>query len=103
MFSDILKELRDDYHDSQADLATKLGVAKSTVSNWEQNKSQPNYGLLCRICDLYNVSSDYLLGRTRDDPFQQKRRLNALTEENQLFVKKIEKLLLLDQQQQAEK
>ena len=100
MFSDILKELRDDNKHSQADLAKLLGVATSTISNWEQNKSEPSFEMLCKICNLYDVTADYMLGRTRDDGRQRKRRYDALSEENKIFIRKFELFLLLEQQRE---
>ena len=98
-----MKELRDLHNDTQADLAQKLGVAKSTISNWEQNRCEPSYEFLCRICDLYGVSADYILGRRIDDRELRRRRFEALTEENQRFIIKLENMLLLDQQRQNKK
>lgn len=101
MFCEILKELREDHGHTQADLAEKLGVAKSTVSNWEQQKSQPSYELLCKICDLYKVSADYLLGRRGDDIQQKKNRYDMLSEENRLLVRKFELFLISEQHKET--
>ena len=97
LFSDVLKELREDHQHTQADLAKILDVAKSTVSNWEQKKSQPSFDQLCQICDLYDVTADYLLGRTKDDPLLRKKRHNALSSENQIVIRKFEQYLLYEQ------
>ena len=47
---------------SQVDLAKKLGVAKQTVSNWENENIQPSIELLGRHARLFNVTTDYLRG-----------------------------------------
>ena len=47
---------------SQVDLAKKLGVAKQTVSNWENENIQPSIEMLVRPARLFNVTTDYLLG-----------------------------------------
>ena len=101
MFSDILKELREDNHDTQASFAEKMEVATSTVSNWEQNKCEPSFAQLCKICDLYGVSADYLLGRRADDLQQKKKRFEALSQENQRFIRKLETYLLFDQKKES--
>ena len=44
-----------------------------------------------------------LLGRRADDRDLRKRRFDALTEDNQRFIIKLENLLLLDQQRQTKK
>lgn len=103
MFNEVLKNLREIHNHTQADLAEKLSVAKSTVSNWEQGRCEPSYDFLCKICDLYGVSADYLLGRRIDDREIRKRRFDALTEENQRFIIKIENLLINDQQRQTKR
>lgn len=47
---------------SQVVLAKKLGVAKQTVSNWENENIQPSIEMLVRLARLFNVTTDYLLG-----------------------------------------
>lgn len=47
---------------SQVDLAKKLGVAKQSVSNWENENIQPSIEMLVRLARLFNVTTDYLLG-----------------------------------------
>lgn len=55
-------ELRTAFGWSQVVLAQKLGVAKQTVSNWENENIQPSIEMLVRLTKLFNVTSDYLLG-----------------------------------------
>ena len=50
---------------SHVDLANKLGVAKQTVSNWENENIQPSIEMLVRLARLFNVTTDYLLGLDR--------------------------------------
>ena len=59
-----LKELRLENDMTQADLGTRVGVIKQTVSSWENDTSTPNYEIVCKLADLFGVSTDYLLGRT---------------------------------------
>ena len=47
---------------SQVELARRLGVAKQTVSNWENDNIQPSIEMLIRLAKLFSVSTDYLLG-----------------------------------------
>lgn len=51
---------------SQVDLARRLGVAKQTVSNWENDNIQPSIEMLIRVAKTFNVSTDYLLGLSRE-------------------------------------
>ena len=55
-------ELRTAIGWSQVDMAKKLGVAKQTVSNWENENIQPSIEMLVRISKLFGVSTDYVLG-----------------------------------------
>ena len=55
-------ELRTALGWSQVELAKRLGVAKQTVSNWENENIQPSIEMLVRLAKLFNVSTDYMLG-----------------------------------------
>lgn len=48
----------------QKELAASLRLSVSTVSNYENGVHQPDLDTLCRLADFYEVSTDYLLGRT---------------------------------------
>ena len=55
-------ELRKAIGWSQVELAKRLGVAKQTVSNWENENIQPSIEMLLRLAKLFNVTTDYMLG-----------------------------------------
>ena len=61
-FGQRLKEIRRESGLSQTDLATLLGVHLMTVSRWETSANIPNIQYFLDIKNLFNVSSDYLLG-----------------------------------------
>ena len=46
----------------QSDIAEKLNVSTSTIGMWEQGRNQPDNESLIKIANLFNVSTDYLLG-----------------------------------------
>lgn len=48
---------------SQQELAEKLGVKQNTVSQYENNIKRPSYEILVHLADIFEVSTDYLLGR----------------------------------------
>ena len=57
---------------TQAELAKRLGVSRSTVAMWETDGSQPDNEMLIKIANALGVSIDYLLGRETpsDDRFE---------------------------------
>ena len=55
-------ELRTALGWSQVELAKRLGVAKQTVSNWENENIQPSIEMLVRLAKLFGVTADYMLG-----------------------------------------
>jgi MerR family transcriptional regulator, light-induced transcriptional regulator len=62
-FSLRLKELRVSRALRQKDLAAALGLAQTTIANYEQKLRFPDEALLVRIADYFGVSLDHLLGR----------------------------------------
>ena len=62
MLGQRISELRIALGWSQVELAKRLGVAKQTVSNWENENIQPSIEMLIRLSKLFNVTTDYLLG-----------------------------------------
>lgn len=68
MFPQRLRTLREARgYASQQALADALGVAQSTIANWEGGRREPNYALTCRLADLFHVTLDYLLGRSEEE------------------------------------
>lgn len=52
---------------TQADLAARVGVGRSTVAQWERGSSQPRLRLLDRIAETLGVGTDELVGSCVDD------------------------------------
>jgi transcriptional regulator with XRE-family HTH domain len=61
---DRIKELRTEKKVSQTVLGKHIGVGKTTISNYETGYSMPDNETLTKIANFFNVSTDYLLGRT---------------------------------------
>ena len=57
-----LKQLRTSFGLNQIEFGQKLGVAKQTVCNWENENIQPSVDMLIKIATTFSVSADYLLG-----------------------------------------
>lgn len=61
-----LKEQRIAKHYTQDYVASYLHVSQSAYANWERNHSSPDYDKLVSLCDLYQVSADFFLGRANE-------------------------------------
>ncbi|GGK32982.1 transcriptional regulator [Caldalkalibacillus thermarum] len=66
-FAERLKKLRKNHDLTQQKLADHLGLKRPTYAKYETGENQPDPDTLKKIADFFNVSVDYLLGRT-DDP-----------------------------------
>lgn len=66
-FSNRLKELRKTKNLKQTDMATFLEITTRHYQDCEYGKVTPNAIMLTKLADYFNVSTDYLLGRS-DDP-----------------------------------
>jgi methanogenic corrinoid protein MtbC1 len=62
-FAPRLRRLRTERGLRQKDLARLLGVAQTTIANYEQGTRFPDEEMLNRIADLFGASFDFLLGR----------------------------------------
>ena len=58
-----ISEIRQQKGLTQADIAKHLKVTQQTYSSYETGKRQMNFETLCMLADLFEVSTDYLLGR----------------------------------------
>ena len=61
-----LKELRKKKHISQIMLAMDLNINQNSISRYETGEREADYATLIAIADYFNVSIDYLLGRTEN-------------------------------------
>lgn len=63
-----LRDLREQNKMSQTDLANLLNVSKQTISQYERGIRKPKIDDLLEISDIFNVSTDYLLGSDNYTP-----------------------------------
>lgn len=59
-----IKELRIKKGWTQTDLADKLNTGKNTISRYETEQRQLDTETLFKLCDIFGVTADYLLGRS---------------------------------------
>jgi len=62
-----IKGLRESTRLSQKDFGEKLGITQSAVNRYENNQSEASYKTLLLYADYFDVSLDYIYGRT-DQP-----------------------------------
>lgn len=62
MVADRIKQLRTTRNMTQADLAKKLNITRSSVNAWEMGLSTPSTTYIVELAQLFGVSTDYLLG-----------------------------------------
>ncbi|MDR2648863.1 MAG: helix-turn-helix domain-containing protein [Clostridiales bacterium] len=63
-FATKIAELRRDNNMSMQVLATTLGVTHQAISLMEHSKRSPSFEILCQLADFFDVSLDYLCGRS---------------------------------------
>lgn len=67
MFGKQLRKLRNKQGISAKTLGGILGIPQTTISNWENLKSEPNYESLIKIANYFNVTVDYLVGNDNEE------------------------------------
>lgn len=65
-FCDILAGLRREKGVSQRKAAADLLISQALLSHYENGAREPGLPFVCRACDYYGVTADYLLGRSED-------------------------------------
>ncbi len=61
-----IKELREKRMLSQCQLASMLEIRQTALSRYESGEREADYATLIRLADYFDVSVDYLLGRTEN-------------------------------------
>lgn len=82
-FAECLQELREDRNISRKELAAYLNISVSTLGMYEQGRREPNIDMLIMLADYFNVSLDFLVGRSADNE-ERKNMLEALRLKNKI-------------------
>ena len=95
-FGKKLKMLREENNMLQSELAKLLNLGASSISMYEKDERDPDTDTLKRIAEIFNVSTDYLLGlneeRTINEPIEiaanmgDKADLSEMTEKDKQFI-----------------
>jgi len=64
MFKETLKNLRISKNLTQTDIAKELKISRPTYTRYETGEREPNFETLNKLADFFNVSTDFLLGKT---------------------------------------
>lgn len=83
----MIRELREEMHLTQSELAQKLSTSQRNVSNYETGTSEPDLAMIVRLADIFGVSLDELFGR--EGHMLETDKLEGL---DRLLVKKIREL-----------
>jgi len=74
MYYPRLKDLRTDRDMKQKEIAAVLGIDQRVYSNYETGKREIPVRHLLKLADYYNVSTDFILGRTNETkPYPKKK------------------------------
>ena len=65
-FPQTLSALRRDRNISQRQAAAELNISQALLSHYENGAREPGLNFICRACDYYQVSADYLLCRCEE-------------------------------------
>lgn len=84
-----LRNLREEKNVTQIEVAKSLNCSAKMISNYELNKREPDLAILSQLCDYYNVTADYLLGRSENTMFYYQ---TALTQRAKELIKHFDQL-----------
>ncbi len=73
-----IKDLREDKDMRQSDLAKATGIDQRTISNYETGKTAPDAYALIKLADFFEVSIDYLVGRSTMDISSEEKRAKII-------------------------
>lgn len=64
MFSQRLKQLREEKGITQQELAQTLNIGRASISNYELGTRTPDIEILSKLADYFGVTTDYLIGKS---------------------------------------
>lgn len=65
-FGKRLRDLRNNLKMTAKELSSKIGYSTNLIYDWEKGRAEPNFKTLTRIAEMFDVSTDYLLGKDND-------------------------------------
>lgn len=65
----IIRDLREDNYKTQQEIADILGTSQTMYARYERGANELPIRHLIKLCDYYNVSADYILGRKQKQKY----------------------------------
>ena len=93
LFSKTLAELRRRAGKNQREVAADLGISQALLSHYENGAREPGLAFVCRACDYFGVTADYLLGRSQSGETVAAAELRPLLEGLRELTRQAEELL----------
>lgn len=87
--SERIRDIRDKNGLTQEELARKMSITRSSVNAWEMGISMPSPENLVRLSDIFNVSTDYILGVDNRETVS----IDNLSDEEKKIVYELVKIL----------
>ena len=85
-FGNTLREIRKCKGLSQENMASMLNISRSGYSKYESGESSPSIDTIKEICEVLNISSDYLIGIKNDDVMNKETIKNNPFEVSELYM-----------------
>lgn len=76
MLSDRLKQLRIEKGKTQKEMAKDLGTTDVSIGRYEKGEREPKTDMLNALANYFEVTTDYLLGRTNEKKPNSKKEIN---------------------------
>lgn len=95
-----LKQLRDEFGFDQKEMGRKLNITSSAYGYYEQGRNEPPLETLVKIAEIFNVTTDYLLGRSdirENSVYYTLSDKLTLTQAELLVIERMQENLLLKQ------
>lgn len=82
-----IKDLRLEKGLKQIEIATELGISRQVFANYENEVNSPDPKMLIKIANFFDVSVDYLIGRSDEMGIFEQKTLSISLLENELLTK----------------
>ena len=96
-FSQTMAALRRSRGLSQRTAAADLHISQALLSHYENGAREPGLDFVCRACEYYGVSADYLLGRTDEAGLRADEELRSLAARLRELADQAESFLRLEE------